>query len=73
MILIRLFFAIVMIFTVLVATLGLAFLLRIRAHLQSPFLRQNHEPPNMPNDGKTIEGQFQVVEPENSDSTKTPN
>jgi len=67
MILLRLFVLVLVVFVVLVLGLGMVLLLKIRTHLQNPFLRREGES-RMAQDGDVIEGEYEVI---GSDDTKT--
>lgn len=61
MIILRLLFAIFIIFVTLTFGLGALLLFKIRFHLQNPFIKQDQvQPP--PYDGKTIEGEYKRVD-----------
>ena len=61
MIIIRLFFTLFIIFVVLMVALGASLWLKVRMHLQNPFLRPSPDSPLRQGDN-VIEGEYKVLD-----------
>jgi hypothetical protein len=60
MIIIRLFFMLFVVFVVLMTAMAVSIWIKVRMHLQNPFLRQKPDSP-LRRDDKVIEGEYKVL------------